>query len=234
MTDIVLKKPTPRRSTAKRKTTAKPVFTPIPVTEKTRLGIEIRDPMSALKGFASARLEFMSGNIQYAIQPRPAKGDAEKVMDAHFIDYHLLEQIGVGYSDKLPEEDDTVTINIGDYVYDHVSGYRGIAVEKWTFANGCVYFAIQPKRGSRGNFFGELPGASRFPHGRLRLYTPWYAGFLAWFKSLMAPKPKALKIIPQAAAAPATVTTATPAPAEPPTYRRPPGGPGRVLPSRTL
>ncbi|AFU88046.1 hypothetical protein CcrColossus_gp176 [Caulobacter phage CcrColossus] len=232
MTDINLKKPTPRRSTATRKTTAKPAFTPIPVTEKTRLGIEIRDPMSALKGFASARLEFMSGNIQYAIQPRPAKGDAEKVMDAHFVDYHLLEQIGVGYSDKLPAEDDTVTIKIGDYVYDHVSGYRGVAVEKWTFANGCVYFAVQPKRGTRGNFFGELPSASRFPHGRLRLYTPWYAGVLKWFKSLTAPKPRKIKPITTAA-----VTARTPSVAPPPAptpYRRPPGGPGRVLPSRTL
>lgn len=231
MPDIDLTKKTPARRTAsKRKTTTKPAFTPIPVTEKTRLGIEIRDPMSALKGFASVRCEFMSGNVQYAIQPRPVKGDAEKVMDAHFIDYHLLEQVGVGYSDKLPEEDDTVTIKIGDYVQDIISGYRGVAVEKWTFANGCVYFALQPKRGR--NMFGELPGASRLPHNRLRLYTPWYAGIVAWFKALTEPKPvKLKKTAPVAAAAPVVAEEPKPAPTP---ARRPPGGPSRVLPSRTL
>lgn len=233
MPDIDLTKKAPaRRSTAKRKTTAKAKVTPIPVTEKTRLGIEIRDPMSAMKGFASARMEQLNGNIQYAIQPRPAKGDSEKVMDAHFVDFHLLEQIGVGYSDKLPAEDDTVTIKLGDSVQDTISGYRGIAVEKWTFANGCVYFALQPKRGR--NMFGELPGTTRLPHGRLRLYTPWYAGFIARFKALTAPKPKKIAVVPLSQGRAIPVVAEEPKVVPPAPARRPPGGPSRVLPSRTL
>lgn len=227
MTTVTLSKPTPRKAPAKRKTTAK--VTPIPVTEKTRLGIEIRDPMSALKGFASARMEMINGNIQYAIQPRPAKGDSDKVMDAHFVDYHLLEQIGIGYSDRLPDEDDTVTAKLGDYLIDTVSGFKGVAVEKWTFANGCVYFNLQAKPGFLSHAIGDLPGASRFPHGRLRLYTPWQGRVLAWFKKLFAPQTKpTARSIPVVAEKPAQVV-APPVPA-----RRPPGGPGRVLPSRTM
>lgn len=188
-----------------------------------RLGVEVRDPVTNLQGYATCRVEMLSGCVQFSIQPKDDKV-TDKLSEAHFIDYNLLEEVGDGFANKLPPVDPTVTVKLGDHVYDSVSKFRGIAIEKYTFQNGCVYFALQSTR-RRQNVFGELPGATRIPHARLKQYRPWYAVILALFK----PKPKDPRKMPltQTKIVPPTV-------APPPPRPRPPGGPSRSASSMSF
>lgn len=216
MSEIDLSKPVAGKTGKASATKSAPKKAPVngkPFTISNRLGVQVRDPVTNLHGYATARVDMLSGCVQFAIQPKD-KSPSDKVADAQFIDFNLLEEIGDGFSAKLPEVDNTVTVKLGDHVYDSVTKFRGVAVEKYTFQNGCVYFAVQSTRRTH-NLFGELPGATRIPHARLKQYRPWYAYFLG-----LLPKPKPAKVQPP--------LTVKPIIAPPPAPKaKPPGGPMR-------
>jgi hypothetical protein len=103
------------------------------------LGVQATDIVSGLKGIVSARTEQINGNIQYAIQP---KGKGDTLPDGHFIDAPQIQVTGKGISDKvmIPVATD---IRLGQKIKILTSGEVGIAYEKITYVNGCVYFMIR-------------------------------------------------------------------------------------------
>jgi hypothetical protein len=128
------------------------------------LGMTVKDPVTGLQGITTARLELLSGSIQYTIQP-PVKPDGE-VPDGHSVDFNLLQVIDPGVSGGVTAEDPTVDIKLGDLVTDLVTGVTGLAIEKSVFLNGCVYFSV------RGKDINALLKSSVFcHHARLRHVT---------------------------------------------------------------
>lgn len=134
-----------------------------------KLGVEVRDRVSQFKGVVTQKIEQISGNVMYSVQPVSKKGEYP---DAYDIDGHLLEVIGVGVSKLLPEVDDSVTIKLGEAVQDVVTGFKGMAVSKVTFQNGCVHFVVAGKVSKDGK---ELLSFS-VNHKRLKKTGPGVTG----------------------------------------------------------
>lgn len=132
--------------------------------EEIRLGETRIDFASGFSGLVVARVDSMSGNVQFCLQPR---GGGENLPDAHFVDYHLLSKVDDGIADKLPKIDESAVIRLGEEVQDVISGVKGIVIERFTFQNGCVYFSVQPKADKKTP--NLLPEAVRYPHKRLKV-----------------------------------------------------------------
>ena len=56
-------------------------------------------------------------------------------------------------------------IDLGDEVKDTVIGFRGIAVARYDFINGCTRVGVQPKVGKDG----KLPDAATFDEPQLEV-----------------------------------------------------------------
>lgn len=145
------------------------------------LGVTVRDRVTGLTGTVAHKAEMLTGNIQWAIQPR---GDGERVPEAMMVDFHLLEVLDEGVSKLLPPVDDTVVVLLGEEVEDILTGMKGVPIDKITFMNGCVYFWVQPKMDQKTS---KIPESKLIPHGRLKTVG----------KGLSKPEPT-----PPAAAAP--------------------------------
>ncbi len=44
------------------------------------------------------------------------------------------------------------TLKLGDEVVDSVSGFKGIAVARYEYLNGCVRIEVQPKVNEKGEY----------------------------------------------------------------------------------
>jgi hypothetical protein len=220
---ISISKTPARRKTGARKTAAKKVG--IPFTTETRLGVLARDIVTGFEGIVSAKIEMLTGNVQYAIQP---KGKADTMVDARGMDFHLLEEIGPGVADKLPAIDATVTIKVGEKVRDTVSGLVGVTIDKTTFQNGCVYFNVQP-HAARSKLTGELPGSILVQHGRLRVYRSLWERIVAFFTISISVKSFTTVVRANLKTPPEPAPKPLPKPA-----RRPPGGPSRSMSAQRI
>jgi hypothetical protein len=111
-----------------------------------RVGATVRDAMTGFTGTAMSRVELMGGNVQFAVQPKLA-ADAKpgEFPDAVNIDHHLLDFVDAGLSPRATEPP-PVTVELGDKVYDIVTGLEGIAVSRITFLNGCIYYNVQQQK----------------------------------------------------------------------------------------
>jgi len=105
-----------------------------------KLGQQMRDKVSGFAGIATTETEFMTGNVQFSLQP-PAGGIFGAA--AQSFDVHQLEYAGVG-TNVVQAPADT-GIELGFKVKDIVSGVSGIATQKTTFLNGCIYYAVVPE-----------------------------------------------------------------------------------------
>lgn len=56
-------------------------------------------------------------------------------------------------------------INLGDEVMDTVSGYKGIAIARHDYLNGCTRFSVQPKIDKDG----KLPPGEAFDEPQLKV-----------------------------------------------------------------
>lgn len=110
-----------------------------------KLGAYVRDLMSGFEGVAYQKAEYLSGNVQYAVQPK-CKGDGA-YPEAMFIDVHMLIESKDGLNDVSEYATKPVDTNIklGNYVEDIATGFRGFVVSKITHINGCVSFGVTPK-----------------------------------------------------------------------------------------
>jgi hypothetical protein len=230
-TELAPTKPTPRVRAraaaleAMESLSAKTQVKGYPLDRGSKLGLLVRDPVTGLEGTCHIRVEMLSGNVQFGVQP---KGDGETLKEAHSLDYHLLEVIGEGVSARVPPEDDTVTLKLGQRVRDRISGQVGIAVEKATFQNGCVYFSVQPRKGLI-DIANEIPKSNFLAHQRLRPAPTFGERLSGLFGPRKATRPG--RVLPKSA-----TVIAMPAPpkADPAPERRPTGGPSRSVKSMNI
>jgi hypothetical protein len=114
--------------------------TPRPI----KLGNIVRDRITGIEGFATAKHEMLNGNVQYSVQPKADPKEPAKAPDGTASDEHMLEFVSDGVAEEaIPPSE--VHFHLGDLVKDTVSGVQGISTQKTTFLNGCVYSDIQPK-----------------------------------------------------------------------------------------
>ena len=106
-----------------------------------RAGMEVIEVVSKFKGHVTSRIDYLTGNTQFAIQPA---GKGDDMPEAHFADWHTIGIIGPGHSAILPPIDSTVKITLGQPVKDKASGLVGVTTDRITFQNGCVYFSVLP------------------------------------------------------------------------------------------
>ncbi len=121
-----------------------------------KLGCIAIDQASGFEGTVISKLEAFNGNVQYAIQPKAAKG-ADKLPEAWNFDAALVKFKAKGISDQATAPQST-DIQIGDEVEDIISGHKGIASSKTTFLNGCVYFDVA----SKGDAAKKIEATSMF------------------------------------------------------------------------
>jgi len=103
-----------------------------------RLGVTARDKVSGFTGIVHSKIEFLTGNVQFALQP-PAK---EGVLpDTIGFDEHQLEEApGASVPSIAPPAD--TGVKLGEKVKDIVTKFEGIATKRSTFLNGCVYYMV--------------------------------------------------------------------------------------------
>ena len=127
---------------------------------KITLGDTVRDRISGFSGIAIQTLQFLNGNVQIAIQPKQKEGEVS-YPDAMFIDQHTVEVVEKGTLEFVPAVE--TEIDLGDRVRDIACGFEGVTIQKATYINGCVSFAIMPKVTKKH----PLPDYYWIDHGRL-------------------------------------------------------------------
>lgn len=110
--------------------------------ENIKLGSRVKDVITGFSGIATQRIDQLGGNIQYAIQPETLTGDAYP--EGMCIDHHTIDVIDDGVSARATPAKE-ITINLGEVVEDKASGLTGIAVQRATYINGCISYAVVPK-----------------------------------------------------------------------------------------
>ena len=105
------------------------------------LGLEIRHLVTDLKGTITSMRERLSGQKQFMIEPR---GDGTTIPDAIYTDWQTIEVIGNGLKHLVTPADTTVEVKLGQTVKHKITGFVGIAVERLTYMNGCVFFQVDP------------------------------------------------------------------------------------------
>lgn len=58
-----------------------------------KLGQQVRDVVTGYEGIAVAKVEYINGCVQFAVQPKATDG---KLPESNYIDHQRLETIGAG------------------------------------------------------------------------------------------------------------------------------------------
>ena len=125
------------------------------------IGYTVRDVVSGLTGIATRYIEMLSGSKQYAIQPR---GDGKEMPAGYDIDVQTVEAVSPRVLAVI-SPDPNVVVRLGDEVEDIITGLRGIATVKTTFANGCTYFDVVGRKTPDD----DDPKAAFVEHKRLKV-----------------------------------------------------------------
>lgn len=153
-----------------------------------KLGSTVRDVITGFTGIATQRCDYLNGNVQYAIQP---KKDDGSYPDAMFLDYHTLDVVDEGVSDRATPVAETAII-LGQKVRDKASGFTGIAIMKNSYLNGCVHFGVQPEV-RKETLLNENPVPSWIDHNRLEVVSD----------GLISDTPKTVEVKPRPPGGPA-------------------------------
>lgn len=137
------------------------------MTTNIKLGRTVRDAITGFTGIATQRCDHLSGNVQYAIQPQGK--DDSSYPDAMFLDYHTLDVVDEGLSDRATPVADTEIV-LGQKVRDKATGFVGIATMKTSYLNGCVHFGVLPEV-RKESLLNEAPAPSWISHDRLEVVS---------------------------------------------------------------
>lgn len=107
-------------------------------------GMEVRDAQNGLAGMCTGLSETINGSQQVCIQP-PVKTDDSTVPAAQWVDYQVVDIMGPGISDRVPEGDVLLPLTLGMVVEDNITGFRGTLVERTQFINGCISYCVMPR-----------------------------------------------------------------------------------------
>lgn len=131
------------------------------------LGCLAKDAATGFQGIVIQKVEQLSGNIRYALQPQSEGGTTYP--DAINIDEHMLEHVGPGVSDRVTPVTLDVKIPLGSKVRDITTDFEGVATSKLTYMNGCIFYAVLPKVRKEGVLAGELPAEVYVEQARLQI-----------------------------------------------------------------
>lgn len=109
------------------------------------LGNIVKDKVSGFTGIVTSRSDLYNGTVQFGIQPKvdPVKNE---IPEAKSIDDFMLEVLEKGFANDLPPIDDSCTIVLGNRIQDRITQTVGIAIEKVTFQNGCVFIHMRANK----------------------------------------------------------------------------------------
>lgn len=129
------------------------------------LGKTVKDTVTGFQGIVASKLEMITGNVMWSIQPKPKKDVGTTYPEAMTLDAHSLKVVDAGISVSLPPVDEVglTKFQLGETLQDIPSGLEGTAVERVTFSNGCVYYGIAGSVTKEG----QLP-LKLIPHMRLK------------------------------------------------------------------
>lgn len=187
MTDVTLAKTTAKKPVAQKAVEA--ASKPFRSVDDIRLGMVVKDPASGLTGIVNMQAQLISGSVQYAIMPQ---GDGKTIPETHFIDDFMLEYVGEGVSKRTPAPDINARHRLGEELQDTITGFKGIAIERVTYLNGCVHYNLQPqqkKAGLLGRLFGEPPRSAIYDYKRLKKVSDGIADKVAKIPKA-GPKPE--------------------------------------------
>lgn len=137
---------------------------------KIKLGMEVEDLSSGLKGIVDAKTYSMYGSLRVSVQPR---GDGSELKSGWIIDAVSVKVI----NDKPiievrePSEDES-PIKLGDKVRCTVTGFEGIAINRVVYLNGCVHFTIQEKYKKDGMVQQEPPTFKQSEKALIKIEMP--------------------------------------------------------------
>ena len=123
-----------------------------------KLGNVVRDLATNLVGTATQIVEMYNGTLQFCVQPK-LKDDTPitgAVPDAVNIDIPQLEFVEDGMESRVTKAQET-DVKLGNEVEDISTGFRGFAMVKHTFINGCIYFHVRPKQNSQQKKDNKVP-----------------------------------------------------------------------------
>lgn len=114
------------------------------MTKELTIGCTGRDITSGIEGIITSRTTFLTGNVQFSIQVKSKKDGA--YIDPMSFDIHQVDFVDAGVSARAIACPTETGITLGEEVEDLVSGFKGIAMRKCEFMNGCVYYSVQAKK----------------------------------------------------------------------------------------
>lgn len=121
-----------------------------------KLGQRLKDQVTGFVGIATCEITTLAGTVQMILQPAIPSG-GENVMPADMsFDWQRLDKVDEGVA---PNYADTVfasdSFTLGEELKDMASGFRGIAMMRARYLNGCVKYQLVSKQTSKGTSFDQ-------------------------------------------------------------------------------
>lgn len=126
------------------------------MTDTIKLGNKVKDVVSGFTGIVTARMTSLNGMVQYVVRPPQTKDKPDILPDAQFFDYQQLKIMTGGLKDIISNIVQT-DIELGTQVEDIVTGFKGTAIAKMEFTNGCLQICIKPKMSKKDKDEGKMP-----------------------------------------------------------------------------
>jgi len=114
------------------------------MTKPIALGHKVKDIATGITGIAISRCEFLTGNVQWTVQPKSEKAGA--FIEPMSFDELQLDYVDDGISGRVTPAPLSTGIVLGECVEDIVSKIKAIAVRCVTYMNGCVYYSLQTEK----------------------------------------------------------------------------------------
>jgi hypothetical protein len=108
---------------------------------KIKIGMSAIHIINGMTGVVTGKSKTLNGTVQYAITPSGFKPDGDPI-NTIWYDKGLLKSTehNTCSASQLAHTD----IILGNTV-KHVSGFKGVALERIEYLNGCVYIGVMPK-----------------------------------------------------------------------------------------
>jgi hypothetical protein len=113
------------------------------VKKEIGLGNRVEDITNGFVGIATTRSTFLTGNVQFGVQPEVDSKKPGVYPEAISIDSAQLKYVDDGVVKSVTPAPADTGIELGNDVEDIVGKFSGIAVRRTDFMNGCVYYSVQ-------------------------------------------------------------------------------------------
>lgn len=107
------------------------------------LGCKAKDGPSGFAGIVTSRHEDFTGYVQWGIQPKVDPKKPAECPDVMAFDETQIVVVSGGKSKS--QQFPPLPFKLGDDVEDQASGYRGVAMARADFLNGCTRIVVHGK-----------------------------------------------------------------------------------------